>query len=186
MLMRSFVFWVERIAAVMLAGVTILVVASAVGRYLLAWPVPDAFDLSRLLLGVAIIWGLAGLGFSGAHIKVDMLALVLPTKARRMVNAFAWAVLALFTALLVWKMWGRLVNTYYGGETTMDLRLPHWPFLGAIWVGLVASLIATLWRLWLVVVHGRDLAEFEDVEELVQQTPEPAGGVDPGRPGRGQ
>ena len=166
--MRSFLYWVERIAGVMLGAVTILVVASAVGRYGLARPVPDAFDLSRLMLGVAIIWGLAGLGFSGAHIKVDILAAALGPRARRAVNAFAWAVLALFTALLIWKIWGRVVNTYYGGETTMDLRLPHWPFVGAIWLGLVAALIATLWRLWLVVARGRDLAEFEDVEELIE------------------
>ncbi len=167
--MRSFIFWVERIAASMLAAVTLLVVASAIGRYLLAWPVPDAFDLSRLLLGVAIIWGLTGLGFSGAHIKVDLLVTVLGHRARRVVNAFAWSALALFTALLVWKMWARVGNAWLGGDATMDLRLPHWPFFAAIWLGLVAALIATLWRLWLVAAQGRDLAEFEDVEELIQQ-----------------
>lgn len=173
--MRSFIYAVERIAGAMLGAVTVLVVASAIGRYLLAWPVPDAFDLSRLVLGVAIIWGLTGLAFSGAHIKVDLLVAPLGPGPRRVINAVAWAMLALFTALLVWKMWGRVGNAWRGGDATMDLRLPHWPFLAAIWLGLVAALLATLWRLWLVLARGRDLAEFEDVEDLVQQDPDAGG-----------
>jgi TRAP-type C4-dicarboxylate transport system permease small subunit len=159
--------------------VTVLIVVSSIGRYLLAWPVPDVFDLSRLLLGIAIIWGLTGIAFSGAHIKVDVVTMMLRTRQRRLVNSFAWTMLALFTALLVWKMFGRVVNAYYGGDATMDLRLPHWPFLAAIWLGLVAALIATLWRLWLVVMRRQELAEFEDIEELVKTEPD-SGSADPG------
>ena len=62
------VSWVERVAAIMLGGVTVLITISAVGRYLLGFPVPDSFDLSRLLLAVAIMWGFASLGFRGSHI----------------------------------------------------------------------------------------------------------------------
>lgn len=177
--MRSFIYWVERIAGLVLAAVTVLIVVSSIGRYLLAWPVPDVFDLSRLMLGIAIIWGLTGIAFSGAHIKVDVITMMLRARQRRLVNSFAWAMLSLFTALLVWKMFGRVVNAYYGGDATMDLRLPHWPFLGAIWLGLVAALIATLWRLYLVAARGRELAEFEDVEELVKADPD-SGSVDAG------
>jgi TRAP-type C4-dicarboxylate transport system permease small subunit len=53
---------VERIAAVMLGVITLLIVVSAIGRYLVAVPVPDAFDVSRLLIGAAIMWGFASVG----------------------------------------------------------------------------------------------------------------------------
>ena len=42
---------IEKVAAVLLAAITVIVVASAVGRYGFARPIPDAFDVSRLLPG---------------------------------------------------------------------------------------------------------------------------------------
>lgn len=160
---------IERIAGVMLGLVTVLIVVSAIGRYGFARPVPDAFDLSRLVLGVAIAWGLASLGFHGTHIKVDLLAHALPAAARRAINALAWAVLLGFTILLTWKIWERLVSAFYGGDATMDLRLPHWPFILGIWLGLVAALITTALRLWLIAARGQDLGEYDGIDEQLEQ-----------------
>ena len=156
--------WIERIAGAILGLVTVLIVGSSIGRYLFAVPIPDAFDLSRLILGVAIIWGFASLGFSGSHIKVDLLVLGAGGKGRRAINAFAWSVLLLFTVLLCWKVFDRVVNALVGGDATMELRLPHWPFFAAIWLGLVAAVFTTSVRLFLVVARGRDLGGFEAID----------------------
>ncbi|MBF9034321.1 TRAP transporter small permease subunit [Rhodobacterales bacterium HKCCE2091] len=155
---------VERVAAVIFGVVTLLVVVSSIGRYLLSMPVPDSFDLSRLLLGIAIVWGFASVAWAGTHIKVDLLVEVLPENLRKYVNAFAWGVLFLFTALLVWKIWGRVWSAYGGGDATMELRLKHWPFFLAIWVGLVAALVATAARIWLILTRNTPLGEFDAVE----------------------
>lgn len=158
---------VERVAGVILGLVTVLIFASAIGRYIFASPIPDAFDLSRLLLGVAIAWGLASLGFHGTHIKVDLLAQALPSILQRAMNAVAWAVLLGFTALLVWKIGERLQSAFASGDVTMDMRLPHWAFFLGIWLGLVAALFTTVVRLWLIAVQGRGLGEFESVDDLL-------------------
>ena len=152
---------VERIAAVMLGLVTILIFLSAIGRYVFALPVPDAFDLSRLTLAVAIMWGFASLGFRGNHIKVDLLALALPDRIRRWTDFAAWTVLAGFTLVLIWKIGGRVLSQIPGGESTMDLRLPHWPFLTAMLFGLALALVTTLIRLWRVGRHGEGLEPHE-------------------------
>ena len=156
---------VERIAAVMLGLVTLLVFVSALGRYLFASPIPDAFDLSRLALAVAIMWGFASLGFRGNHIKVDILAEMLGAKARRILDLFAWLGLLLFTILLTWKLGGRVLSQMPGGETTMDLRLPHWPFLAFVVAGLVMAVLTTLIRLWLVLRYGEGLEPHETLKE---------------------
>ena len=155
---------VEVVAGVIMALVTVLVVASAVGRYLFAYPLPDAFDMSRLLLGAAIMWGFASVGYRGSHIKVDLLAEALPAGPRRWVDAFAWTVLLVFTALLAWKMFERVASAAVSNESTMDLRLPAWPMMGLIWLGVAASLPAILARLILVVTGRGTLDPYESID----------------------
>ncbi len=157
--------WIERIAAVMLGLVTLIIFVSAIGRYLFTAPLPDAFDLSRLTLAVAIIWGFASVAYRGSHIKVDLLAHMLRPGLRRWLDVAAWTVLLVFTAGLVWKIGGRVLSQLTGGEVTMDLRIPHWPFLGAIVLGLVAALIMTSIRIWRIWRYHEDLEDYEPIPE---------------------
>lgn len=169
---RRAILNIERVAGAILGLVTVLIFVSAIGRYVFASPVPDTFDVSRLVLGVAIAWGLASLGFHGTHIKVDLLAHTVPAVVQRTMNAIAWAVLLGFTILLTWKIWERLQSALAGGDVTMDLRLPHWPFFLGIWLGLVAALFTTSVRLWLIARHGRGLGEFDGIEDQLARDAE--------------
>jgi TRAP-type C4-dicarboxylate transport system permease small subunit len=170
---RAAIWFIERIAGAVLGLVTVLIVASAIGRYGFARPLPDAFDVSRLVLGVAIAWGLASVAYHGTHIKVDLLAQAVGPRARRWLNAFAWAVLLAFTIVMTWKIWGRVMSAMGGGDATMDLRLPHWPFFFAIWLGLVAAVFATGVRLYLVLARGSDLGEFDGIDEQLVEDQKP-------------
>lgn len=162
---ESVVSFVEQIAAVLLGAATLIVFISAVGRYLFTMPIPDAFDLSRLVLAVAIIWGFASLGFRGSHIKVDILALAVKPRTRRILDLLAWSALLVFTLLIFWKISGRVMSQIGRGETTMELRLPHWPFLVAIAIGLLMAAVTTLIRLWRVFAHGETLDAHEAIPD---------------------
>ena len=111
---------IERIAGLFLAVITVLVFVSAIGRYALAAPIPDAFDIARLMLGVAMLWGFASVGYRGAHIKVDLVAELLPARARLWLDVIAALVLLLFTVLLAWKLLGRVESAFASNE--FDLR----------------------------------------------------------------
>ena len=158
---------IEKVAGALMALITLLVVASAVGRYLFAVPIPDAFDLGRLLLGAAIMWGFASVGYRGSHIKVDLVAEVLPAHVRRWTDAMAWTVLLCFTVVLAWKMFGRVTSAAGSGEATMDLRLPAWWFLALIWAGVLVSLPAILARL-IIVATGRGTLDHYEKAEAAQ------------------
>lgn len=156
---------IEMVAGVMMALITLLVVVSAIGRYLLAWPVPDAFDLSRLLLGCAIMWGFASVGYRGTHIKVDIVAEMLPQSARRWIDTISWLFLLLFTLLLTWKLLHRVESAAAGGEATMDMRIPAWPFYAIIWAGVAVSILAVVARL-IIIISGRgSLDHFDAVDD---------------------
>jgi TRAP-type C4-dicarboxylate transport system permease small subunit len=141
---------IERIAGLFLGAITVVVFVSAIGRYVLAAPIPDAFDIARLMLGVAMLWGFASVGYRGAHIKVDLVAELLPTRARVWLDLFAALVLLLFTVLLAWMLLGRVESAFASNESTFDLRLPVWPWLASIWLGVVASVFTIATRILLM------------------------------------
>lgn len=165
---------IETVAGILMGLITVLVVASATGRYLFAWPLPDAFDLSRLLLGAAIMWGFASVGYRGSHIKVDIVADLVPVGVRRWIDAIAWSVLLVFAALLAWKMFGRVASAATSGESTMDLRLPAWPVMALIWAGVLVSVPAILARLVLIVT-GRGTLDHYDAIDASTEPEGPSG-----------
>lgn len=160
-----FCLTVDRIAGLLIAAVTVLVVASAAGRYIFTTPIPDAFDISRLMIGACVIWGFAAVGYRGGHISVDVFVEMMGVRARRIVDIIAWSVVLLFVVLLCWKMFGRVNSAFASGETTFDLRLPIWPFLGVIWAGTAASIVTVSVRIVLLMT-GRISFELTETERL--------------------
>lgn len=156
---------VEVIAGILLGAVTLLIVISTVGRYLLTWPVPDAFDVSRLMIGACIMWGFASVGYRGGHIKVDLFTEMLSPRLKRWADAFAWSMLLFFVLLLAWKMFVRTENAFRSNESTFDLRLAVWPLMALIWAGAAASVVTVFVRLYLVVT-GRGTLESSEVNEM--------------------
>ncbi|MEO3386793.1 TRAP transporter small permease [Mesorhizobium sp. CAU 1741] len=132
---------VELVAGILLGAVMMLIVASTAGRYLFAWTIPDSFDMSRLLIGACIMWGLASIGYRGGHIAVDLVYEMAGGRMRRLIDLFAWAVLLGFTVMLTWMLWYRVTGAYTSNESTFDLRLPVWPLIALIWVGCAVSVI---------------------------------------------
>lgn len=155
-------YGVDVIAGVFLAVVTIVMFTSAIGRYAFSAPIPDGFDLARLLLGVAVMWGFASLGLRGGHIEVDLLVASLPAPVRRVLDILATVILLGFTMLLAWKLYDRFTSALNSNEATYDLRLPVWPLIGLIWLGAVAAVITTSARL-ISQIRGGDLAKEGDL-----------------------
>ena len=155
---------VEAVAGLLLLACTILIVASATGRYLFTWPIPDAFDISRLLIGACIMWGFASVGYRGGHIKVDLFAELMSPRVRRIVDVFAWAMLLFFVTLLTWKMFERVESAMRSNEATFDLRISVWPLMALIWARTAVTIITVLVRLYLVATGRGELEHSESSE----------------------
>ena len=160
----KFCQWVEVLAGILLGACTILICASAIGRYLFAWPIPDAFDISRLLIGACIMWGFASVGYRGGHIKVDLFAEMMSPKVRRIVDVFAWTMLLFFVVLLTWKMFERVESAMRSNEATFDLRISVWPLMTLIWIGTAATMFTVVMRLYLIATGRGELEHSENSE----------------------
>lgn len=139
----------EMTAAVFLLMVAVMTASNVAIRYLFNTQIPDWFDGSRMIQGVALSWGFALATYYGSHICVDIVWEHVGPHLRRWIDLFATGVMLIFTAAMSWMMW---VKTLTGGsQGTMDLLIPLYWFYGAAAVGGAVTAILSMlrWvRLW--------------------------------------
>ncbi len=134
-----FVDAIEVTAACFLAAVAALTFVSVFLRYLFTWAIPDTYDISRLLLAILIFWGMAGAGYRGEHITVDLLWGALGPRVRRAMDVFSNLVTLFALAVFAWMMWRKVFDTRVDHVLTFDLRQPVWIYYLVAWLGLAAS-----------------------------------------------
>ena len=154
----------ELFAAWLLAAITALTFISVGLRYAFNWSIPDAFDIGRNLLGVAIFWGIALAAFRGEHITVDLLWGALGPRAQRAMDAFAGTLAVLCLAVFTWAMADKVVSTYRDNVLTFDLHLPVWSFYAVAWIGLALCIPLLILRLWRRLMRGEVAARPPAVE----------------------
>jgi TRAP-type C4-dicarboxylate transport system permease small subunit len=145
--MDRFVSYVERIAGIFLLAIAILTFGSVVLRYLFATQIPDWFDFSKLLQGIAIFWGIACVCYRNEHIMVDLVWEKSNDARRRMIDLLATSVLLIFLLLMTWMLGAKVLQSVQSTQATSDLRIPIGPFHVAAWLGVLAAAITTTMRL---------------------------------------
>ncbi|MBI3372978.1 MAG: TRAP transporter small permease [Betaproteobacteria bacterium] len=145
--MERTVLWVERIAGASLAAIALLVFISVVLRATVSVNLPDNFDFSRYLQGIAIFWGLAVATYRNGHISVDVVWELSARRARRAIDLFASSVSLAFMATFAWMLVERLPAVQRAHQLTSDLKLPVWPFYIVAAAGVLAAAVVGLIRL---------------------------------------
>ena len=139
----------ETVAAVFLLFIALVTAGNVILRDLFAIQIPDWFDGSKLVMAIALFWGMAIATYHAGHICVDVLWENLGPRNRRRLDIVAGLITLAFFAPMAWMVWVKVATT--GSQTTMDLRLPLVPFyaLGALGA-LAAALLAArrVWDLW--------------------------------------
>lgn len=132
--------------------------AGAIAAALFRLTIPDAYDLGALLLGILIFWGLAGAGYRGDHITVDLLWSALPRSLNRAMTVAADLVTVGCLAVFTWMMGVKVISTRIDNVSTFDLRLPVWLFYAIAWLGLAAAVVLLAVRIVRLVTAPERLA----------------------------
>jgi TRAP-type C4-dicarboxylate transport system permease small subunit len=155
--MRRLLSATETVAALFLLLIALLTAANVLLRDLFAIQIPDWFDGSRMLQGIALFWGFALATYYGSHICVDVVWEHLSAPRRRLMDIVATALTLAFLAPLAWMVWVKVIGT--GTQGTMDLRLPlRWFFAVAAIGSTMAALLCGVRLVKLVQRRGDDLA----------------------------
>ncbi len=127
-LVERLIDYTEKAAGIFLAAITVLIFTSITLRGTLGFTIPEWYDLSRLMLGVCIFWGIAATSYRNDHIKVDILWEWLGPSGRRWLDVVASLILLGFLAVFSWMLIQKIGSGYRSGEQTFDLRIRIWPF----------------------------------------------------------
>lgn len=136
-----------------------IIIASALVRYLSPYSLPDGYDFSRLLLGVAVFWGLAVACYRNDHIRVDLICSMLGPRLNKVVDLFSILVVVLFSAVFCYALYGTVERAYHSGLRTVDLGMPIWPAYALAWLGVLMATILGIIKMVVTLVSGKNVGE---------------------------
>ncbi len=148
--MKKILTLTETLAAVFLLLIALLTAGNVVMRDLFSVQIPDWFDGSKLLQGIALFWGFAVATYYGSHICVDIVWEHLKPAGQRLLDLISTAVTLVFLGVMTWMVWVKVGSV--GTQTTSDLQIRLDYFYAIAAVGATASVvlaalrIVNLWR----------------------------------------
>lgn len=146
---------VDGAAAIFLAVITALTFLAVILRYVFVLPFPGSFDVSRMLLGVAIFWGIAAAAWRKEHIQVDLVWQLMPPTLQKIADIFGDILFAVFVGALGWMLFWQVDKVRGSGQTTFELSIPIWPFHAVAWLGIAFCFLVLLARILRAVVTFR-------------------------------
>ena len=162
--MDRFIDAIEWIAAIFVGLVVALTFVSVMLRYFFASNIPDSHDLSRMLLGILIFWGIAATSYRGTHITVDLVWSAMGARGKRIIDIFATLVLLLVVTVQTYTLFGKVADTYASNVLTYDLHMPTWPFFALAWAGDVSAVLLIIIRAWRLIFHPEDISELSQAK----------------------
>jgi TRAP-type C4-dicarboxylate transport system permease small subunit len=117
-------------------------------RYVFNAPIPGAYEISELIMGIMIFAALPVVTWRGTHITIDLLDLITPRGIAGWRDSFMFLVSAGFVAVLGWELWDLAQTLASYGDVTEYLRLPIHPTLQVMsilcWLTSAFSVLAAL------------------------------------------
>lgn len=145
------------VAAVLLFLMMALTFVDVLGRDLLNKPVPGAFELTEIMMGVLIFAGLPLISRRDGHIAVNLFDHLMSPSALRLRQSVMDLIVAASTGAIAWVLWEKAVQLSTYGDATAYLRLPISPVIRvmAVLAALTTvGMIAKAWASWRAFRHG--------------------------------
>lgn len=119
---------------------------SLVGRKLFSAPVPGDIEMLEMAIAVAVTAFLPLCELNGNHIRVDILAGVLPDRVNRVLLSVGHVLLAAVAALVTWRAVLLVDNSLAYGSTSTMLAVPLWIPQSLMVPSLVMLTLCALYR----------------------------------------
>lgn len=146
---------VEALAAVasaVLASMMFLMAADVIGRYFFNSPIPGGLELVEFMMAIIVPFGIAYCALHRSHVAVDMIVERFPRTLRLAVDTLTAIVSVVFIGILCWQNILNVFETYDSKMTSAVLKLPSYPFVVPVALGM--GLFACILLVHLVTGRG--------------------------------
>ena len=117
----------------LLVGVMGMTVVSVVGRYLFNAPVPGDYEITELVIGIAVFAFFPYCHITNANIVVELFTGRMPSRFRAALDAVHNITFALVAGLITWRLFVGAMHKLGDGETTVFLGIPvHWAYFSSV------------------------------------------------------
>lgn len=137
----SFSYWLALLGGVVMAGLSVMVVVSVMGRWLFTAPIYGDFEMVAMGTAIGVSLFLPYCQLKKGNVVVDLFLAWAPEGAQRVMDAVSGLILAGLSGLLAWRMWLGTLELYESNETTMILGITIWwalPFMTLAFATLTA------------------------------------------------
>ncbi len=149
-LARRIIEWWALGGGIILLAIALMTTWSAFTGFAFGKPLPGDFELTELMVAVAVFAFLPYCQLTDANVTADLFTARAGPRAVALFALFA-AVLALaFAAIITWRTWAGLLDYRKYVETTAILKIPVW----TAYVPAVASLLLLILACLLVLKDG--------------------------------
>jgi TRAP-type C4-dicarboxylate transport system permease small subunit len=117
------------LAALAIFALAVITFVDVLARYVFNSPIPGAYEVSELVMGVMIFAALPVVTWRGAHITVDFLDMFTPRRIAGWRDSLMFLLSSVVVAVLGWELWGLAETLASYGDVTEYLRIPIHPTL---------------------------------------------------------
>lgn len=118
--------WFAVLGGVVLVAMTLMSVASIVGRSLFGKPVPGDFELIQIGCAICVAAFLPWCQMQGGNIIVDFFTVRASVRTQAWLDAFGALLLAAVMLLVAWRTGAGALSVKAAGETSMIMGFPSW------------------------------------------------------------
>lgn len=141
----------EGIISLLLAAMTLLVFVEVVMRFAFGIGIHWAQELTLLLSGWMVLFGVSYGIKVGSHIGVDALVKLFPEHVQRAVSIFAIVLCLIYSGLFLVGSWLYLEKLMLVGIELEDIPVPKWAANSIIFIGMLLLAVRLMEQLWAVV-----------------------------------
>ncbi|SDO34800.1 TRAP transporter small permease [Desulforhopalus singaporensis] len=123
-------------ACATLAAMMFLMAADVVGRYFFNAPIPGGLELVEYMMAVIVPFSIAYCALQKSHVAVDLVVDRLPRPVRRLLGVIVTCLSILFVAVISWENIAYIGETYRSNLTSAVLKIPAFPFVAAVAIGM--------------------------------------------------
>jgi TRAP-type C4-dicarboxylate transport system permease small subunit len=114
------------VAGAALLAMALMSLRSIVGRALFSSALVGDYELVQILSGVAVAMTLPYANWVGGHVIVDFFTAKAPTRFNDVLDLLAQSLMAVFAAVLAWRLGVGMLDLRQNFDASMMLQIPTW------------------------------------------------------------